>query len=108
MDWMYLVGGGTLGVAITKLLEKLLSRKSDKIDALERIVNIQIKKIEDTEKRLDRSEKRIEKLEGENSKYRKIIRTAINCRIPNGECPVLIKQDQYDKADEASECHGCK
>ena len=71
-------------------------RENDIIDNIQRILEIQDKKIGE-------QDKRISTIETENKAYRWIIRQAYNCTTDNRNCPVLNEQYRIDKKRNARE-----
>lgn len=88
--WM--LAAGALAGASPSIVSKIRNRdarKADRISNIERIIDIQTKKIDSQAKRIDRLEER-------NERQGRFIRKAITCKVPNVECPVLLEQQKYD------------
>ena len=88
--WMLFAGA--LAGAAPSIIGKMRNRdtrKADRISNIERIIDIQTKKIDSQAKRIDRLEER-------NDRQGRFIRKAITCKVPNVECPVLLEQQKYD------------
>ena len=80
---------GVLGW-LTSAYRNKQKRENDIIDNIQRILDIQDKKITE-------QDKRIGAIESENRQFRWIIRQAYGCKTANNDCPVLSEQYRIDK-----------
>lgn len=113
-----LIGGtGVLGF-FNGLINMDSTRKKSKAEAesmeisnLEKSITIVketlLSTIEQTDKRLDDTQKELWHLKKRYEEKVISIRQAYACNVPSQECPILLKQAEFDAKYECEECGGC-
>lgn len=122
MEWgeiiSYIIGGtglASFGASILTLgstkKKAAAEAESVEISNLEKSINIIRDSLTSTisqmDKRLDDTQSELWRLKKRYEEKVISIRQAYSCRVPSQDCPILLKQAEFDAKYECEECGGC-